>query len=190
MENAAPSLASPNLPLNGDPPELSAPVISDIPGPWCVVRTKSRTEKQLARYCLDHKIHYYLPYVPGSRDGILLPMFSGFMFAAFPSANRWELELIKSSHCYHGFLYTDNQPRLQNELAFIAGESALTRTLKLERTMPRTGSRVRIKIGPFKDFEGFVTDINTVTCKVFVMLVLMGQPVSRQVPHDQIEVLA
>lgn len=191
------------LALEDNPPELSLPDISAIPGPWCVVRTKSRCEKALARYLLDNNINYFLPYVatrtPSSGNLALSPMFSSFLFMAFPSQNRYELDLAKSSRHVFSYLHTGDQPRLKGELAFLAAETATTRTLKLERSLPKAGDRVRFMAGCYQGLEGIIAEpahpqkeqtppsSDPSRLRVHVMLELMGQPVSRVVDMSEIE---
>jgi hypothetical protein len=197
MKNAPPDSATQEKPMPiaqaENPPELSAPDIQSITGPWCVVKAKSKREKVLAAFLLEHGIDYFLPYVQGSRDGILLPMFSGFLFMSFPSSNRWELDLARSSTHVFGYLHTDNQPRLKNEIAFIASETSLNRTLKLESSIPRKGQPVRFTKGIYKNFIGTINkdpiQDKQGRIRVFVLFMLMGQLASKLVRPDELEVL-
>lgn len=77
------------LAANENPPELftsaSSERIEDIGGPLCVIFTRSRQEKAVARVLHSAGIPYFLPYLArrdASRNRVLSPLFTGILFAA------------------------------------------------------------------------------------------------------------
>jgi hypothetical protein len=178
------------LSAEANPAELSAPQITEIPGPWCVAKTKSRQEKALAHFLNEHKINYFLPLVqtaPKAKSSkpALKPLFEGVVFIAFPSANRWELDLAKSSRYVSCFWHTSNQARLVAELALLAKDSSV----RLEPHFPRKGDIVRFTKPGMTVLEGMVAESDGQK-RVYIDLFLLGQKVSVEVTDpSSIEVI-
>src|SRR5436190_977127 len=94
----------PILPAETD---LYPPTLLEEPSPaaagreWCVLRSRPRHEKSLARHLLVHEVPFYLPLNPHHnqiRGKVLtahLPLFAGYLFLL---ANAQERQLALSTH--------------------------------------------------------------------------------------------
>ena len=153
------------MPVIGKQPDIFPPDLLEtdqLPGDttwrWYCLYTMSRREKDLMRRLMANQIACYCPTVPkryrspaGRLRTSYIPLFPGYVFLFGDSSHRY---FALSTNCVSrdqeivddGFV--DELRQIQ--LALAAGVP-LTPEAKLQR-----GQRVRVRSGPFKDFEGEV----------------------------------
>ena len=177
-----------------NPPELLAPLDDPmvVSRRWCVAYTRSRMEKRLAWHLARMGIPYFLPMVTEytvSRNRVKNVLFRGTLFMTYLD-NDESLDLARQSRCVAKFLFTDNQPRLRQELALLASERPERRTLRLEDHKLQAGDAVKIASGPMMGLEGRVgLSPGSREPRFFVELGLLGQLVSVEINPQLVEAL-
>ena len=147
---------------------------------WKVLFVKPRTEKKVAQYCTLYKIPYFLPLTQKKRivqrrkTFVTLPLFSGYVFANFSSAQR--LQLLQSN-CIVKILVPQSGYQLARSLVMV--RKALTADPQLTAVPPlHKGQKVKIISGPFMGIEGVVTDLRGDGSKTVILnLEMIGQAV-------------
>ena len=148
---------------------------------WKVLFVKPRCEKKVAEYCSIYGIEYYLPLhekqriVQRRKVKVLLPLFSGYVFANFSEDRR--LSLLKTN-CLVSILEPESGYRLARDLVMVRKALLEDPGLSPLPTLKR-GMRVRIKAGPFMGIEGLVIDLkNRGATQVILNIEMIGQAVS------------
>lgn len=175
---------------------------------WCVIQTKSRQEKKLARHLFSRGLDYFLPLQRHKigKNFTYRPLFDGIVFLAdikgkqvnsspneFTLIERHQhcfhtaLEIARSSNAVYSVLHTLNQPQLKRELIALSSESPECRTLQIERF--QTGDRVKVIAGSMVNFKGTVESWQEKETRITIKLEMLGQLVSMKISTDLIELI-
>ncbi len=153
------------MPVIGREPEIYPPELlqsEQLPGDesyrWYCLYTMSRREKDLMRRLIGRKIACYCPTVPkryrspaGRLRTSYIPLFASYVFMYGDEAQR---HYALSTNCVsrdQEILDAGFKVELRQIQQALAAGVPLTPEAKLER-----GQRVRVRSGPFRDFEGEV----------------------------------
>ena len=158
---------------------------------WKVLFVKPRTEKKVTEYCELYRIPFYLPLqektrvVQRRKVQVMLPLFSGYVFARFDMNQR--LPLLQTN-----LLVRILEPLKPRDL--IRDMLMVRRALRVDPTMgaikPLTrGDKVRIIDGPLMGYSGFVIRVDN-EVKVVLNVEMLGQAVPVPVELHQIEPVA
>jgi len=126
---------------------------------WWAVYTRSRQEKAVARELFRYQVPFYLPLIPsdrvvsGRRIRSFLPLFAGYIFVFGSDDER--ILTLKTNRISRILPVTD-QEQLCGDLSQVRQLIASDAPLSVERRL-QTGQKVRIKTGPFRDFEGTIS---------------------------------
>jgi transcription antitermination factor NusG len=150
--------------------------ISEVPGRWWVLHTRSRNEKVVATSLARHRVQYYLPLVrlertyAKSRVTVRLPLFPGYLFLCGDHEAReraWKTKRVAK------ILEVDDQDQLRSELSQIC--RALESDGKVDLfTSLRKGRRCRITGGTLKGLEGVVLRRGR-HCRMYLSVTMLGQ---------------
>lgn len=126
---------------------------------WWAVYTLSRREKELMRRLMTLDVPFYCPIIPqrqrspnGRVRTSYLPMFSNYAFIYGDASTRYTALTTKC--VARDFVVTDGL-QLTRDLRQIHGLIEMGAPLTRESRLGK-GTRVRIKTGPFRNYEGII----------------------------------
>ena len=186
----------------GRPDGLSA---EGIPGPddpadertdprrWYACRTRSRSEKRVARLLVDRDIGAYLPVVPLVRQWadrrriVEFALFPGYVFAHFGLTELYgvlSVPGIATVVRLGGRLVPIRDAEIENIRRVAAGLAA--RKMRPEPVPFQTGDPVRVVDGPFRGVTGVVIEVRG-RRRVLVGLYAIGLGISIDVDMGAVE---
>jgi hypothetical protein len=126
---------------------------------WWAIYTLSRREKELMRRLLALEIPFYCPIIPQrqrSPSGRLrtsyLPMFSNYAFIYGDATQRYE---ALTTNCVARDFVVSDGIQLTRDLRQIHDLIEIGAPLTRESRLA-AGTRVRVKTGPFRNYEGTI----------------------------------
>lgn len=146
------------VPILKREPDAFPESIFEMSEPWWVAHLKSRQEKALARYLLEHDVPFYLPQVEkrvrrrGRMFVSYLPLFSGYVF--FRGGREEKLRALKSNVVVN-VLEPSDQAEIAAELAQLHELQLTSAELVLHPFVAR-GDTVLITEGAFQGYRGVV----------------------------------
>ena len=159
---------------------------------WLVVKTKPRSEKKFAEYCLRLHLTYYLPVRKSVKHygrrtvEFTIPMFPGYVFAQINPDNK--IKLLESRQSAQ--IITPDpkmEIRLVEELSDIQRLLEATEAGKLVvRPEIEIGQAVQIRSGVLAGLNGIVTRRNNKT-RVTVNVEMIGYSVSIDLDVNELE---
>lgn len=159
---------------------------------WQVLHVLSNYEKKVVQHLDVRSVEHYLPlYTERIRwtDRTVLaerPLFSGYVFARFTSANKVSVVTIPGVLRLLGG--EERNLVRDEELAKI--REGLSNGLRLRpHDGIATGTKVRIQNGPFAGVEGVVTELRN-QCRVIITLSMTHQRFTLDVGIDEITILS
>jgi transcription antitermination factor NusG len=159
---------------------------------WTPVRTKSRQEKKLAKYCTVNNIPYYLPlirknHVYGKKEAeFSCPMFPGYVFCRINDALFSKLQL-SNAIVYKIPVDKDAECLLIKELKSIRVFERVSNSCPIE-VCPElvTGTPVEIKRGSFQGIKGIVQARKN-KLMLIVSVELLGQTAAVEINAADLE---
>jgi len=159
---------------------------------WWAMQTLPRCEKKLMRSLIKGEIPFYAPVVEkryrspqGRARTAFVPLFSNYVFLFGDQKARYDAiatgSVCKTLQVSDHFEFVEDISRIYR--AIQTGEPILPEA-KLE-----PGDPVRVKTGPFKDFEGVVIRREN-QLRLLISVRCMGQGISVQLLDYQIEALS
>lgn len=157
--------------------------------PWLVAHTRPRCEKKLAEFCTREGIAHTLPLYRsvkryrGKKLVFHKPLFPGYLFLR-PAGPAHRLTLLQNQHVANLL-----EPPDQAEFATQLGDILRALDTEVEvRLAPevKPGIRVRIRTGPLRGLEGFVTEREGMM-EVQLSLDFIGQGAAVRVAADEVE---
>jgi transcription antitermination factor NusG len=159
---------------------------------WHVLHVLSNHEKRVAQHLVVRSIEHYLPLyserVKWTDRTVVAerPLFSGYVFARFPSQNR--VSVISTPGVLH-LLGDDERNMVQDEeLAKIRNGLASGMQLR-PHTGITVGTKVQVRKGVFAGVEGVVTELRR-QCRVIITLSAVRQCFSLEMEADDLLVLS
>lgn len=191
--------------LDGDDEEEGPVNPYDLPGRWYVVHTQSGYEKKVRQnleartqsFNMEDKIHdCVIPMedVVEFRNGqkVVVPkkMFPGYLLVRC-KLDRESWPMIRNTPGITGFVGQGGKPspltRRDVERFLMTDKEQATPTRK---TRPKTaydlGETVRVKDGPFADFQGQIEDINEDQLKLKVLVNIFGRETPVELDFAQV----
>ncbi|AOE50173.1 transcription/translation regulatory transformer protein RfaH [Kangiella sediminilitoris] len=159
---------------------------------WYLVQCKPRQEKRAKENLENQSISSFLPLISiekvvrGKRQSILEPLFPGYIFIELPkNGNGWSK--IRSTRGVRDFVRFAGVPgmvsaKLIQDLSLVNKEFVTN----VSETTPKTGDKVRITAGPFKDLEG-VFEVPDGEKRSIILLSLMGKVTKLEVLNSDLE---
>lgn len=146
------------MPILASEPQIAPHEIFALPTRWIVAHVRSRQEKALARYALQHGVPFYLPQIEktthrrGRQLVSFLPLFPGYVFLRADAAGR---ERIARSDLAVALLDVADQVTLNTELGQIRDLQLAGATFEIVEAF-QAGDSVRITEGSFAGYNGNV----------------------------------
>lgn len=167
---------------------FATPLISDLPGEWHLLHTKSRQEKALAETLDSLEIAYFLPLVRmqrnygGRRAIVEIPLFPGYVFLRGNLEQAYEADRTK--RVAHVIRVVD-QTRLGWELRNL--EQALMVHAPLDPYPYLVkGVRVEVRSGPFRGLQGMIED-RTKKDRLILQVEILGQATALEIDGALVE---
>ncbi len=158
---------------------------------WEVVHTKPRCEKQLAIYCRENNIVYYLPQIIGTRTyqrrKVISSnvMFPGYLFVQIETADRLVLNL---SGYVVGYLRVYNQDKLLSDLNNLNVSRNKEAEIRSGEKLLK-GYKVEIIQGSLKGMYGIVESHEKIS-DVHIQVEMLQQAVVVRIDPSQLRVVA
>ena len=189
-----------------DEAEDDAPVNPyDLPGRWYVVHTQSGYEKKVKQnleartqsFNMEDKIHDcvipmedVVEFKNGQKVVVPKKMFPGYLLVRC-KLDRESWPMIRNTPGITGFVGQGGKPspltRRDVERFLMADQEQAPTT---KRTRPKTayevGETVRVKDGPFADFQGQIEDINEDQLKLKVLVNIFGRETPVELDFAQV----
>jgi transcription antitermination factor NusG len=130
--------------------------------PWCILHTKPRTEKALARRLIEEKVPFFLPlYARKSKTSqrvrtSYLPLFTGYLF--FRGSREQRLTAYTTNYIAN-LLEVPNQEKLHQQLHQVQRIMLHDAEACQPNITPTVGSLVEITQGPFIGMTGRVIEL-------------------------------
>lgn len=159
---------------------------------WYLLHCKPRQEGRAKENLGNQAINSFLPIVyiekvvRGKRQTLQEPLFPGYIFVELPTdGSHWSK--IRSTRGVRDFVRFGGIPgkiseQLINELKIIDDEFVTD----MDGQTPKSGDKVRITAGPFRDLEG-VFQIPDGEKRSIILLNLMGKLTKLEVMNSDIE---
>ncbi len=172
------------------PNELLDGAAKDDERNWCVVRTKARQEKALARELVNRETSFYLPLIP--KDQVIrgrhvqshLPIFSGYVFVKGSDEERGR---VMSSRRVSSVIPVHDETQLVRDLHQVRTLIECDAPLTIEGRLV-AGDRVRVKHGAMQGIEGVIIRRDNGN-RLLVAVSYMQQGVSIQIDDYMVEPL-
>lgn len=159
---------------------------------WYAVYTRPKWEKKVAELLGRKKIDNYCPLYKSIRQWsdrkktILEPLFKSYVFV---NVNEKEHLAVRQTDGIMNFVYWLGKPALikNEEIDVIRNFLMENEYVKLEQIDVNVNDRVKIINGPFKYWEGNVTEIRPKSVKV--LLPSLGYALVAEIPKSRIELI-
>ncbi len=156
---------------------------------WCALYTKPRKECQVCSFLEEEGYKVYLPTIPVRRRGrvVTVPFFSCYLFARLNgaldfSAVRWTPGLRRI------VTFGDQTAVVPDDvISFLRERLATLRESHCPVPRFKRGDRVRIRCGPFADFEGVFEQGLTSRDRAKILVDFLGQWTRCEVDIDSIK---
>jgi transcriptional antiterminator RfaH len=132
---------------------------TDQENSWWAIYTLSRREKELMRRLLTLEIPFYCPIIPqrqrspnGRMRTSFIPMFSNYAFIYGDATMRYE---ALTTNCVARDFVVSDGVQLTRDLRQIHDLIEIGAPLTRESRLT-AGTRVRVKTGPFRNYEGII----------------------------------
>lgn len=162
---------------------------------WYACYTRARHEKRVARMLEEREVEGYLPVVRREsrwhdrKKQIDFPLFAGYVFVRVAPAQIYDVTSIPSVVTLvtvNGVPARIHDDEIANIRRFAEGLSAAGS--EAEAAPMRTGQRVVVTAGPFREVQGVVVE-DRGRARVLVGLPALGQGFSVNIPTDQLRTL-
>ena len=160
---------------------------------WAVVKTKARSEKKFAEYCIKHSVTCYLPLTRSIRRyknrtvEFTIPMFSGYVFTQVNPKNR--ITILESRQSAQLIMpdehMEDNLIRELNDLRLLI--NATNEGKLLVRPEIEVGKTVRIRGGVLAGLNGIVVRRKN-KARVTVNVEMIGYSVSIDLDVNELDI--
>lgn len=159
---------------------------------WYAVYTRPKWEKKVAELLSRKKIDNYCPLYKSVKQWsdrkktVMEPLFSSYVFVNVDEINQLP---VKQTDGILNFVYWLGKPAVikNDEIDAIRNFLSENEHVKLEKIDVNINDRVKIIDGPFKLWEGDVTEIRPKSVKV--LLPSLGYALVAEVPKSRIEVI-
>lgn len=159
---------------------------------WYAVYTRPKWEKKVAELLLKKKIDNYCPLYKSIRQwsdrkkAIMEPLFTSYVFVHISEKDQL---FAKQTDGVLNFVYWLGRPAVikNEEIDVIRRFLAENDHVKLEQIDVNVNDRIKIANGPFKYWEGNVTEIRPKSVKV--LLPSLGYALVAEIPKTRIEVI-
>lgn len=159
---------------------------------WYAVYTRPKWEKKVAELLSRKKIDNYCPLYKSIKQWsdrkktIMEPLFSSYVFVHVDEVNQLP---VKQTDGILNFVYWLGKPAVirHDEIDAIRNFLSENEHVRLEKIDVNVNDRVKIIDGPFKLWEGDVTEIRAKSVKV--MLPSLGYALVAEIPKSRIEVV-
>jgi transcription antitermination factor NusG len=159
---------------------------------WYAVYTRPKWEKKVADLLERKKINSYCPLYKSVRQWsdrkktILEPLFKSYVFV---NVTETEHLAVRQTDGIMNFVYWLGKPALikSEEIDVIRNFLTENEYIKLEQIEVNVNDRIKIINGPFKYWEGNVTEIRPKSVKV--LLPSLGYALIAEIPKSRIELI-
>jgi transcription termination/antitermination protein NusG len=159
---------------------------------WYAVYTRPKWEKKVAELFQRKKIENYCPLFKSIRQWsdrkktIMEPLFTSYVFVNIPEKDQL---FARQTDGVLNFVYWLGKPAVikNEEIDVIRKFLAENDHVKLEQIDVNVNDRIKIINGPFKYWEGNVTEIRPKSVKV--LLPSLGYALVAEIPKTRIEVI-
>jgi len=159
---------------------------------WYAVYTRPKWEKKVAELLLKKKIDNYCPLYKSVRQWsdrkktIMEPLFTSYVFVHISEKDQL---FVKQTDGVLNFVYWLGKPAIikNEEIDVIRKFLAENEHVKLEQIDVNVNDRIKIINGPFKYWEGSVTEIRPKSVKV--LLPSLGYALVAEIPKSRIELI-
>lgn len=159
---------------------------------WYAVYTRPKWEKKVAELLLKKKIDNYCPLYKSVRQWsdrkktIMEPLFTSYVFVHISEKDQL---FVKQTDGVLNFVYWLGKPAIikNEEIDVIRKFLAENEHVKLEQIEVNVNDRIKIINGPFKYWEGNVTEIRPKSVKV--LLPSLGYALVAEIPKSRIELI-
>jgi len=159
---------------------------------WYAVYTRPKWEKKVAELLLKKKIDNYCPVYKSVRQWsdrkktIMEPLFTSYVFVHISEKDQL---FVKQTDGVLNFVYWLGKPAVikNEEIDVIRKFLAENEHVKLEQIDVNVNDRIKIINGPFKYWEGNVTEIRPKSVKV--LLPSLGYALVAEIPKSRIELI-
>jgi transcription antitermination factor NusG len=151
-------------------PASNSPQVKD--GPWFILHVHSKREKAVASHLEGRGVEYYLPTYKETRIRcdrrviLELPLFPGYFFTRFARAQRQAVITVPGIHHIlevPGGFATVSEAEIRN-----LRDGLLSRLPILPSLTVATGDEVTIARGPFRGYEGFLSEVRNQSVRVIM----------------------
>jgi transcription antitermination factor NusG len=159
---------------------------------WYAVYTRPKWEKKVAELLNKKKIDNYCPLYKSVKQWsdrkktIMEPLFSSYVFVHVDDSNQLP---VKQTDGILNFVYWLGKPAVikNEEINAIRDFLSENEHIRVEKIDVNVNDRVKIIDGPFKLWEGDVTEIRPKSVKV--LLPSLGYALVAEIPKSRIEVI-
>jgi len=159
---------------------------------WYAVYTRPKWEKKVAELLQKKKIDNYCPLYKSVRQWsdrkktIMEPLFTSYVFV---NMTEKEQLFVKQTDGVLNFVYWLGKPAVikNEEIDVIRKFLAENEHVRLEQIEVNVNDRIKIINGPFKYWEGSVTEIRPKSVKV--LLPSLGYALVAEIPKSRIELI-
>lgn len=159
---------------------------------WYAVYTRPKWEKKVAELLQKKKIDNYCPLYKSVRQWsdrkktIMEPLFTSYVFV---NMTEKEQLFVKQTDGVLNFVYWLGKPAVikNEEIDVIRKFLAENEHVRLEQIEVNVNDRIKIINGPFKYWEGNVTEIRPKSVKV--LLPSLGYALVAEIPKSRIELI-
>jgi transcription antitermination factor NusG len=172
-------------------PELHGTLEYGVDGKkWCVLRTKPRCEKKLAKCAYMNNIEYYLPLVDSFREytskkvHFKKVLLSGYFFT---KSNPYDNEVLTKTGYTASFIKVINQEELVDDLKRIYNIKDLKKFIQESKTVEE-GYVVEIISGPLIGLTGIVETVENPE-RIILTVNVINKAVSVTLSKDKFKVI-
>lgn len=161
---------------------------------WYALRTRSRSEKKVARLLREREVEAYCPVVPRERQWadrkktVSFPMFPGYVFACFDLRHVSEVFRVPGVATVVRTAGVPTPVRPEELEAVRRLERGVTETGQepVPADFLEPGDEVKVVDGPFEGMTGVLVEARG-RARVTVRLTAIRQAVSIELPRDLVE---
>lgn len=164
--------------------------MSDNNKGWYLINSKPRQELRAEEHLKNQEINCILPLIEmekiirGKRQSISEPLFPGYLFVELQTNGR-DWSKIRSTRGVRDFVRFGGVPgRVPDSVLEHLQILDITNT-SIETNAPKTGDKVVITDGPFKDLEG-VFKISNGEERSIVLLTILGKATEMELENNKL----
>ena len=159
---------------------------------WCIIHTKPRKEKFVARQLRERSIEYYCPRIlkPFQVGTRIRPLFPGYLFAHIqPEESYYSIKWMPGVNRFMeagGYLAVITQAQVE-EIRQREGPNGLIEYQQEERASFETGEKVRVVRGLFSGFNGLFAYYLPGRDRVKILLTVLRYQTSVEIESAYVE---